>query len=344
MQDYRIGRLNGRFVVTYRDEGGTRRRYRLAAQTAKDAEREARDLILDVRAPVEGVTVQQLWDAYKAEVAGRRQESKLEQVGRNVLPVFGHLASHQITADDCRAYITDRRDAGRKDATIRTELGCLRTCLSWAQKSTLIDAAPRIVMPQTPPPRERYLSQSEVTALLASAGDPHIKLAIILMLTTAGRIGALLDLTWDRVDMQRRVIKLATNDIGPKKGRATVPINSDLMAALQFAQASGVSDYVIEWGGRQVGSIKTGFNAAVKRAGIAHCTPHDLRRTAGRRMAEAGVPIDEIAQYLGHSNPNVTRATYGQFSPEYLQKAAGALNLGGPVLVRRAIKKTPKPV
>ncbi len=78
-----------------------------------------------------------------------------------------------------------------------------------------------------------------------------------------------------------------TNRIGPKKGRATVPINDTLMAALQTAHSASVSDFVIEWGGRKVGAIKTGFNAAVKRAGIEHCTPHDLRRTAGRFMAEA---------------------------------------------------------
>lgn len=150
----------------------------------------------------------------------------------------------------------------------------------------------------------------------------------------------LLELTWDRVDLDRRIIKLATNDIGPRKGRATVPINDDLMAALTAAKEAGVSDHVIEWGGRRVGSIKTGFNAAVKRAGIDHCTPHDLRRTAGRFMAEAGVPIEEIAQFLGHSNPNITRSTYSKFSPEYLRKAAGALNLGGPALVHRTRKQT----
>ena len=38
--DYRIGRLHGRFVVTWQAEG-RRRRYRLNALTAKDAEREA---------------------------------------------------------------------------------------------------------------------------------------------------------------------------------------------------------------------------------------------------------------------------------------------------------------
>lgn len=330
MRDYRIGRLKGRFVVTFTDETGTRRRYRLSAETAKAAEREARDLMLEARAPVAGVTVQQIWDAYTADVEGRRQADKMRQVGRQVLPSFGHLSVSQVTAKDCRGYAAKRRAEGRKDGTIRTDLGCLRTCLSWAEKSRLIPAAPRIEMPRTPQPRDRYLTHAEVTRLLAAARAEHIKLAIILMVTTAGRIGALLELTWDRVDLDRRIIRLAPNEIGPRKGRATVPINDTLMAALQRAAGVAQSDYVIEWGGRQVASIKTGFNAAVKASGIPHCTRHDLRRTAGRFMAEAGVPIEEIAEYLGHSSPNITRATYARFSPQHLRKAAGALDFGGP--------------
>ncbi|MFV0245141.1 MAG: tyrosine-type recombinase/integrase [Qingshengfaniella sp.] len=325
----------------WNDEDGTRRRYRLAAHTQKDAEREARDVILRQSAPAVGVTVQQLWEAYQADVAGRRQEAKLAQTGKNVLPIFGHLTPDQITIEDCRRFIALRRGAGRKDATIRTEMGCLRTALTWGVKAKLIRSAPRIEMPQTPPPRERYLNRDEVSRLLEAAVDPHIKLAILLMLTTAGRIGALLELTWDRVDLGQRIIKLATNDIGPRKGRATVPINDTLMAALQTAEAAAMSRYVIEWGGRQVGSIKTGFNAAVKRAGIDHCTPHDLRRTAGRFMAEAGVPMEEIAQYLGHTNPAITRSTYARFSPSYLRNAAEALEVHGPISVQWTREKTP---
>lgn len=44
MSEYRIGRLNGRFVVTW-DDHGKRRRYRLDALTAKGAEAEAIDVI-----------------------------------------------------------------------------------------------------------------------------------------------------------------------------------------------------------------------------------------------------------------------------------------------------------
>ncbi len=342
MRDIRIGRLKGRFVVIWNDDSGKRRRHRLAAHTAKEAEAEARDIVLRMSAPVGGVSVAQIWAAYQAEMGGRRQAAKLAQTGRNILPVMGHLSAERLTIKDSRDYIAKRRAEGRKDATIRTELGCLRSAVLWAARSKLIGSAPQIELPPAPPPRDRYLTRREVGALIDAAVDPHIRLAMLLMLTTAGRIGAILELTWDRVDFDRRTIRLATNDIGPRKGRATVPINDTLMAALQDARAGALSEYVVEWGGRQVGSIKTGFNAAVARAGIDHCTAHDLRRTAGRFMAEAGVPIEQIAQYLGHSNPNVTRSTYAQFSPDYLRAAAGSLELGGVRLVQRTKERPPK--
>lgn len=338
MPEFRIGRLNGRFVVMWNEPDGRRRRYRLEAHTAKEAEREARDLTMRILAPAAGMTVTQIWEAYQADMGTRRQAAKLAQTGLNILPEVGHLSAEQITVEDCRRYIAKRRADGRKDATIRTELGCLRASMLWAQKSGLIPQAPRIELPQTPPPRERYLSRDEVDKLISAAIDPHIRLAMLLMLTTAGRIGALLELKWSRVNLETRTIKLATNDIGPRKGRATVPINDTLIAALSEAQIGSLSGYVIEWGGRPVKSIKTGFNAAVSRAGIEHCTPHDLRRTAGRFMAEAGVPIDEIAQYLGHSNPNITRSTYGKFSPDHLRKAASALEINSPRTGRRTRK------
>lgn len=277
--------------------------------------------------PAGGMTVAGVWEAYQVDMGERRQASKLAQVGVQVLPVFGHLGADQVSVEDCRKYTAARRAQGRKDGTIRTDLNCLRAALRWAEKRGIITAAPHIELPKMPPPRDRYLTREEASRLIQGAQDMHIRLAILLMLTTAGRIGALLELTWDRVDLERRIIRLATNDIGHKKGRATVPINDTLIAALQTAKDVSVSKYVIEWGGGRVSSIKTGFNAAVIRAGIDHCTPHDMRRTAGRFMVESGVPIEEVAQYLGHTNPSVTRSTYSQFSPEYLRRASSALDI-----------------
>jgi len=134
------------------------------------------------------------------------------------LPAFGQLGANQITVEDCRAYIAARRAEGRQDGTIRTEMNCLQATVKWAEKRRLIDSAPHIELPRMPPPRDRYLTRAEAAALINCTIDPHIRLAVLLMLTTEGRIGALLELPRNRVDLERRIIKLAKNEIGPKKG------------------------------------------------------------------------------------------------------------------------------
>jgi len=154
------------------------------------------------------------------------------------------------------------------------------------------------------------------------------KEALWARFVTAGRVGAILDLTWDRVDLERGKINLRTSDIGPRKGRAVVPINETLRVALVEAKDAALSDHVVEWGGRKVASIKTGFNATVARAGLEDVSPHVLRHTAAVHMAEGGVPMEEIAQYLGHSNTHTTRAVHARFSPDHLRRAADVLDFG----------------
>ena len=144
---------------------------------------------------------------------------------------------------------------------------------------------------------------------------------------TAGRVSALLELTWDRVNLDTRRIDLRDPDRPrTRKGRARLPINDWLLPALQEAKTAAVSPYVIEWGGMRVNSVKKGIAAAARRAGV-KCSPHVLRHTAAVWMAESGVPMSEVAQYLGHTDSRTTERVYARFSPEYLQGAAQALEL-----------------
>jgi len=148
------------------------------------------------------------------------------------------------------------------------------------------------------------------------------------MLATAARISALLELTWDRVDLERGLIQLADpNDRGRRKGRATIPINNSLNQALREAYHFASSDYVIEWAGRKVKSINVGLNNVARRAGIKGVSPHVFRHTAAVWMAEAGISMSEISQYLGHSNTAITERVYARYSPDYLRKAAAALEI-----------------
>jgi integrase len=323
MPNYRIGRLKGRFVVTWHDDEGTRRRYRLDALSAKEAEREAIDVIRARTARSEHVTVSDLWKRYREEKEGRRVAKAMEYEWKAMGPHFGHLRPDQITIKTCREYTAARRKAGKHDGTIWTELGHLRTVLRWAYG----DRAPRIERPAKPAPKDRYLTHAEIDRLLATPMAHHIKLAILLMLTTASRVGAVLELTWSRVDFERGQINLRTDPTGPRKGRAVVPMNATLRAALDEAKRAALTNHVIEWAGEPVKNIKTGFYRAVKDAELDGVSPHVLRHTAAVHMVEAGIPMEEVAQYLGHSNTSVTFRVYGRFSPTHLRRAADVLDV-----------------
>ena len=63
----------------------------------------------------------------------------------------------------------------------------------------------------------------------------------------------------------------------PRKGRAIVPMNRPLKAALIEAKQGALSDYVIEWAGDPVASVKRGLKSSARQAGIVHISPHMLR-------------------------------------------------------------------
>jgi len=54
--------------------------------------------------------------------------------------------------------------------------------------------------------------------------------------------------------------------------------------------------------GQRVGSIKTAWKATCRRAGIADRHFHDLRREAGSRWLDHGVPLHTVRDWLGHTS------------------------------------------
>jgi integrase len=324
---YSIGRLKGRFVVNvYADCGKRTNRYRLNARDKGEAEREAPGVVAALTRPV-GKSVREIWDAFTADRAGRAIIATMVHTWKALESRFGSMVGDEITVDDCRAHTMARRKVGIKDGSISTELGHLRMVLRWAEKRGMI-RAPYIERPVPPRRKQVYLTRAQCRALIDAATTPHIRLYILLALATGGRNEALLDLTWDRCDFERGQIDLRNPEINrPHKGRAIVPMNRTIRTALTEARDGALSDHVIEWAGEQIKSVKKGIKATARAAGITEISvsPHVFRHSAAVHMAEAGIPIEVIAQYLGHEDANVTRKKYARYSPTYLREAAAAL-------------------
>ena len=92
------------------------------------------------------------------------------------------------------------------------------------------------------------------------------------------------------------------------------------------AYEAALSGHVVEYGTRQVKSIRKGFQNAVTRSGVGPLRIHDIRHTAAVTMLSAGIPLEKVAQYLGHSNTSVTFNTYGRYLPSHMDDAAAVLD------------------
>lgn len=94
-------------------------------------------------------------------------------------------------------------------------------------------------------------------------------------------------MTWDRVDLNRRVIDLDNPSRDrTRKGRARVPINDTGLEHLQVAYRARSIANVIEVDGHAIKSIRNGVKAAARRAGLVGVSQYVLRHTAGVYMAQ----------------------------------------------------------
>ncbi len=326
MSDISIGRLRGGYCVYWRTEDGKRQRYSLKARTRKAAEAEALDVYRQKSKPKGGATIGDCWKMYRDSLDGRPTGKTMEYTGKPILKHFGELRPDQINRDHCLKYNELRTADGVSIGSVHTELGHLRSTLRFAEKVGMIDRAPYVWRPSKPTPKERFLTHEEITGLIDATSAPHIRLAVILLLGTAGRVGAILDLEWDRIDLERGTINLRLSDSVTRKGRAIVPMNGMTRGALQTARDAALTGYVVEYAGERVKSIRKGFHNACTRAGLEGVTIHTLRHSAAVHMVSAGVPMQKVSQYLGHSNTQITERVYGRYAPSHMQDAADVLN------------------
>lgn len=177
--------------------------------------------------------------------------------------------------------------------------------------------------PEAPPGRGRWLTRHEAGRLLDACDAPHVRLFVALALHTAARTGAILELTWDRVDVPGRRIDLGAGR-GKKRRARHLPVNDVLLPILADAKRASTTQWVVEYRGGQVASIKTGFRAACRRAHLRGVTPHIMRHTAVTWMVQAGLPFQKIGHYAAMSADMVEKR-YGHASLDYMREAADAL-------------------
>jgi integrase len=337
--NYKLTQRGSYFHVQWYEDGKARR-----VPTGTTDSREAERFLAQFVAgqgtpePPSAPSVSQILTGYLADRKAKpvRAYDTLEVAAKALRRHLADLQPDHLTRERVRFYCSARRAEGHmvgpadarykkvtSDGTLIRELTMLRAALAWAKRERWITGdLPYIEVPSQPPARDRWLTRDEADRLLEKALAPHMKVFIGLALHTAARSGAILELTWNRVHLDSGVIDLGEGH--GRKRRGAVPINDRLRPILEQARAMATCPYVVEHGGQKVASIKTGFNAAARRAGIKGVSPHVLRHTAVSWMVQRGVPLAMVARYASMTEAMVEKR-YGHHAPDYLKQAAMAL-------------------
>jgi integrase len=227
-------------------------------------------------------------------------------------------------------YIEARRAEGISDATIARELSVLNAALRRAFKYNKLPAAPPLVasVPEVAP-RERFLTRAEAARLLwRLRSDPrrrHLLIFARLALYTGARSGAILDLTWDRVDLRQGVVTYPLpGRVETNKRAAVVPIGPNLVRMLKHAKRRSNGTHVITWEGEPVRRVIRAFRRQAMEAGLTDVTPHTLRHTFGTWAAGSGASLFLVGRALGHKRTSTTEK-YAKHQPEALRGVVDAV-------------------
>lgn len=286
----------------------------------------------------EGASFDDLLLAYLREVADhKRAARRYHSAAKALFPHFTGRLLADIGAQEVRAYIAHRLAQGRQPGCINRELGLMSGAMRWAKEELEWDIGNpwRTRFLRESPPRTRFLSREEAAALIAAADGlqkaPHLGDYLRLMLATGLRPGEALGLTWDRVDLSRRLIRFQIGD--QKNGQAsTIPLNDTARAALlgrarfRASHCPGSPWVFCNHQGARFLEVRTGFETACRLAGIEDLHPHDLRRTFGSWLVQSGIGIDRVSKLLRHGDVGLTARVYAHLRPQDLADAAATLD------------------
>ncbi|MGW0281614.1 site-specific integrase [Streptomyces sp. NPDC003236] len=172
------------------------------------------------------------------------------------------------------------------------------------------------------------LKQAE--AVLAAARPSRLYAYLVLSLLSGVRTGEAQPLTWDPVFLEtadgapppvavwRSVRK--HGETKTRKSRRTIALPKQVVDTLEERK---------RWQKQErAANVRRDFQAIVKRAGLAPgWTPRELRYSFVLLLSDHGIPLERIAQFVGHTSQSTAEAVYRKQVRSVITEGAEAMDV-----------------
>lgn len=234
-----------------------------------------------------------------------------------------------------KQFIRFRGDVQLQDVTIRDVEGFVsRTITStsvWSAKKyqvtlaaafgkavkwQLLDRNPfaEVRPPKTPDIDHAIISRDEFTRLLEATPTQTYRTLFTLALLTGMRLGEIVNLQWEHVDLERRMIHIRNTEQFKTKNlkNRTVPMNEQLVSLLTPPSSGPV--FTCNDRPLTPDVVTKTFKRAVRQSGTnPRIHFHSLRHSFATWMIEKNVNIYTVSKLLGHQSVTTTQKFYTRF-------------------------------
>ncbi len=333
---YEAARGRWRAMLSWRDDEGRLHRATKSAPSRSEAEMELAKLRLACPAPADGEEVAfGAWlDHWLATVlpglrVSERTKADYERHARALAPLAATpLCS--LGVRDVEALLADLAAKGYSRTTCRLVRATLSRVLGDAERTDLVTRnvahAARLPADAAAPKERRTLSHEEAALLeqaLSGERDEALWLSMLLLGLRPGEAAAL---AWGDVDLEAGVLHVVQArrwtprgyEVGATKTRRSarvVRMPPRLAAAFCALERGGAPDDALVFPSRsgrllEPSSMNQRLARLCARAGVDRVTSYELRHSAASLLSDAGVPIETLADLLGHTSTQMLEAVY----------------------------------
>ena len=270
-------------------------------------------------------------------------------IEKHIAVAFPFMKLKDLTARDLQEFYNYKIANGLSPKTILNIHRCLHEALKQAVLEHYLTFNPSdaVVLPKREKPEIEILTLEEQAKLMQASYHHRYGIFVRLALTTGLRLGEVLGLAWENIDLRNgtlfvrqtlnRLEKIDYSGIGTKteivfqvpktkNSIRSIPLLPFVVKWLQEWRNIQLSDKAIAGAAYQdMGLVVTNpiggyiepktfkcyYNQILSMSGIGHYTFHALRHTFCTRALENGIDAKTVSAIMGHYSVAFTLDTYG---------------------------------
>jgi integrase len=262
----------------------------------------------------------------------------------HIIPALGSIQLQKLRADQVQAFLNTMVRDGLKATTIQVIFAILNTALKDAVRWQLltVNVCSAVTLPRVVPSEIRSLSKEEARRLLEVAKENYLHSLLTLALATGMRLGELLALRWEEVDLENSTLQVHHTvdyiqgygkvESEPKttSGRRRITLPQFAIEELERHRAYQAEMrkeaghlwreqglIITSMTGNHLGRsrVQKNFKQLLKKADLPDMHFHWLRHSAATILLSMGVSPKVVQELLGHSDIRTTLRIYGHVLP-----------------------------